>query len=419
MKMNIQEWSNLVTEELGWTDCFKKAVEELEQRGGGKLYVPAGDYRTYPIRLKSHMELYLERGAVLHFLDEHEKYGVIQSEYEGVMREMYAPCIYAVDEKDVAVTGSGTIDGHGANWWNKQWPYARPYMICFERCTHVQLKGVRLINSPGWTVRPAYCEDVHIQGISIKNPLDSPNTDGINPDCSRNVRISDCIIDVGDDCIALKAGTEESGKPSECENIVVTNCNMLHGHGGVVIGSEMSGGIRNLVVSNCVFQDTDRGIRLKTRRGRGGVIENLSFQNIVMDRVVCPLTFNMQYYSGPDRMIQYQRDRERQISAENTPVIRDIQINNITVHDAQAAAGYFCGLPESWIERVTISNAIISMDPYGKPGYPAMTGPMELMKGANFYLRFAKNIFFNNVTVRGAAFDEADIDDTVRLEWSS
>lgn len=147
--------------------------------------------------------------------------------------------------------------------------YPRPKLISFDGCNRVTLKDLTLVNSPSWTVNPIRCQDVTIDNLSIHNPADSPNTDGIDPESCVNVRISNCHIDVGDDCIAIKAGTEDTKERIACENIAITNCTMIHGHGGVVLGSEMSGDIRNVVISNCVFKQTDRGIRLKSRRGRG------------------------------------------------------------------------------------------------------------------------------------------------------
>ena len=180
----------------------------------------------------------------------------------------------------------------------RELPYGRPYLICFEHCKHVKILDVKLTMSPAWTVHPLYCEDLEVRGISIRNPWNSPNTDGINPDGCQNVRIADCLVDVGDDCITLKSGTEETPEKQPCENITITNCNLVHGHGGVVIGSEMSGGVRNVTITNCVFQDTDRGIRVKTRRGRGGVMESVLVSNVMMERVLCPFVFNMYYQCG-------------------------------------------------------------------------------------------------------------------------
>lgn len=417
--INIRELEVLVTEEKGWTDCFRCAVERLRKQGGGTIYVPAGEYETCSIQLFSHINLHLEQGAVIRFQDDRRQYETVEVEFEGIMGRMYMPCIYASDAEDVSVTGQGTIDGQGKRWWKdrKEMEYARPYLICFRRCRHVMIEGVSLVNSPAWTVHPLYCDDVRIHGISIKNPADSPNTDGIDPDCSRNVRISDCIIDVGDDCIAIKAGTEETAHKTPCENIVIANCNMVHGHGGIVMGSEMSGGIRNVAVSNCVFQDTDRGIRLKTRRRRGGSMERLSFQNIIMDRVMCPFVFNMYYYCGQNGKERYVWEKVPYPVDRTTPVIRDILINNITVYGASAAAGFFYGLPESPIERVTISNTTVCMDPEAEGGQPAMMGQMEPMKGEGFYLRYVKGLTMSQVRIENVLENAVNADDTVQVDW--
>ncbi|MDO5424201.1 MAG: glycoside hydrolase family 28 protein [Eubacteriales bacterium] len=417
--LNINQFEKFVTTKTGWTESFRRAIAELEKQGGGTLCVPPGTYATCSIRLKSHICLHLEQGAQLRFLDDREAYEIVDTEFEGIPGKMYMPCIYAFEEEDVAVTGTGTIDGQGARWWKdrQELPFARPYLICFERCSHVLLEGVRLKNSPSWTVHPLYCDDVRICGVTIQNPADSPNTDGIDPDGSRNIRISDCLIDVGDDCIAIKAGTEDTTNPLPCENISITNCTMVHGHGGIVIGSEMSGGVRNVTVSNCVFQDTDRGIRLKTRRRRGGVVERLLFQNIIMDRVMCPFIFNMYYNCGKNGDEPYVWAKCPYPADETTPRIRDIRIQNVLVHDAQAAAGFFFGLPEASIERVTISNATISMDPAGKAGTPAMMKDAKTMEGAGFYLRNVNGLRLNQVFVKVGKGAVVDADETVSMEW--
>jgi hypothetical protein len=196
-------------------------------------------------------------------------------------------------------------------------------------------------------VNPVYCEDVTIDGLTILNPDDSPNTDGINPDSCRNVRISNCHIDVGDDCIAIKSGKDEDGrrvgKPSE--NITITNCTMIHGHGGVVIGSEMSAGVKNVTITNCVFDGTKNGVRMKTQRGRGGTVENFRVSNIVMRNVRNAIRLNMFYHNIPPEPV-----------SERTPCFRNIHIANISV-DGAKEAGYIKGLPEMPIQNVTVSNA--------------------------------------------------------------
>lgn len=417
---NIRDYIELETDEKGWTNAFKKAIADMEKEGGGTLYVPSGIYETCSIHLKDNMRLDLDSGATLLFLDDRELYEVVETEFEGIMGKMYMPCIYAKDAVNVSVTGKGTIDGQGRRWWKEkdQLPYARPCLVCFEGCENVSLEGITLKNSPAWTVHPVYCNNVRIHGVTIKNPADSPNTDGIDPDCSSNVRISDCMIDVGDDCIAIKSGTEDSKQKRACENITIINCNMIHGHGGVVIGSEMSGTVRNVAVSNCVFQDTDRGIRIKTRRKRGGAMERLTFQNIVMDRVICPITVNMYYYCGKNGKEKYVWDKEPYPVDGTTPAIRDVSISNLIVNEARAAAGFFYGLPEQPIENVTITNAVIRMNPEGPAGNPAMMGNMEPMKAAGFFMRHVKGIVLNQITITGNITPDMDSDESAGFIWN-
>ena len=404
--------------EKDWTDAFKKAAELLKEQGGGTIYVPAGIYAIRSIQLGSNTTLYLDAGAELDFTDDIENYEVIDMEFEGIAGTMYKPLIYAVGEENVSVIGQGRMNGNGQRWWreSKNLSHRRPYFVCFDHCKHVRLEGVTLENSPVWTVHPIYSDDVIIHGIRIKNPADSPNTDGIDPDSSRNIRISDCIIDVGDDCIAIKSGTEDTPDKHPCENITITNCNMLHGHGGVVIGSEMSGGVRNITISNCVFQETDRGIRLKTRRRRGSVMENMVFENIVMDRVMCPFVFNMYYYCGAGGKEKHVWDKAAYPLDETTPTMRDIMISNIMVTSATAAAGFIYGLAERPVENVMLSNCSIRMVQDGIPDMPAMMTGLEPMQGDGFFLRNAKNISFVNVRITGARGEAINMDETVDLK---
>lgn len=412
----ITELKDYVQKE-DWTDAFQQAVERLASQGGGTIYVPAGCYHTRSIQLKSNMVLHLEAGAVLDFTDDIENYEVISMEFEGISGSMYKPLIYASGEENVSVIGQGKMMGNGQRWWkeSRELPHKRPYFVCFDHCNHVRLEGITLENSPVWTVHPIYSDDVVIHGIKIKNPADSPNTDGIDPDSSRNVRISDCIIDVGDDCIAIKSGTEDTPDKQPCENITITNCNMLHGHGGVVIGSEMSGGVRNVTISNCVFQETDRGIRLKTRRQRGNVMENMVFQNIVMDKVMCPFVFNMYYFCGARGKEKYVWDKSPYPLDQTTPAMRNVIINNILVTEAAAAAGFLYGLAEQPVENIMLSDCMIHMAADGKPGKPAMMDGVEPMQGHGFFLRNAKGIRFSNVCITGTLGESIDIDDTVEL----
>ncbi|WP_036201239.1 glycoside hydrolase family 28 protein [Ureibacillus sinduriensis] len=393
------------------TEMIAKAIDACFSAGGGTVYVPAGEFVTGAIILKSNIHLYLEAGAVLSFTNDKRQYPIVESRWEGVRQEVHASCIYAEDAENIALTGFGTLRGNGAFWWDAfrsgELTYPRPKLVSFDQCRHVQISGIKLLNSPSWTVHPVCCEDVVIHGITIINPADSPNTDGINPESSRNVRISDSYIDVGDDCIAIKAGTEDTAERVACENITIANCTMIHGHGGIVLGSEMSGDIRNVTVSNCVFEGTDRGIRFKSRRGRGGVIEDIRVNNIVMKGVICPFILNLYYYFGPRGTESFVSDKNPHPITEATPIFRRIHFSNITAREVSAAAGFLYGLAEMYVEDITFDHVDISMSEHAEAALPAMMAELEPMKQRGFYCSNVRDVRFHHVTVanhEGPAF---------------
>lgn len=238
-----------------------------------------------------------------------------------------------------------------------------------------------------------------IDHVVICNPADSPNTDGIDPESCHNVHISNCHIDVGDDCIAIKAGTEDAVNKVPCQNITITNCTMVHGHGGVVLGSEMSGGIRNVTISNCVFQQTDRGIRLKTRRGRGGMIEDVRVTNLIMDQVLCPFVINLYYFCGPRGKDPYVWDKEVYPIDERTPQVRRVHFSSITARNVHASAGFIYGLAEQAVQDISFDHVDISMAKDAKAGVPAMMTGLEPMRQQGFYVRFGKHISFQQITI--------------------
>ena len=415
--MNLMEFLPLTTDGL-WTDAFRAAVEALSSQGGGTLFVPAGRYSTGPVLLQSNITLHLDAGAELLFTDDETLFPLVDTEFEGIPGRAYMPCVYARNAHSVRIEGAGTINGGGAKWWRLHregaLAYPRPYLVCFQNCMDVSMDGVTLVNSPCWTVHPLYCERVNLTRLTIQNPADSPNTDGVNPDGCRNVRIADCVIDVGDDCIAIKAGTEDTPMKRPCENIIISGCHMLHGHGGVVIGSEMSGGVKNVLVESCVFQGTDRGIRLKTRRGRGGSAENLSFSHILMEDVLCPFVFNMYYFCGKGGKLPHVADKNPRPVTGGTPALTDVRIESVTVRGATACAGFVYGLPESPVRRVSIHNCTVVMRP-GAPALPAMMDGIEPMEAAGLFLRFCEDMDVSGLTVVGCAGERIDADDTVRF----
>ena len=324
------------------TQTIQRAIDEAAAQGGGCVVVPAGEYETAGLVLRSHVELHLEAGALLRFTDDFDAYPVIRTRWEGYEQDSRRPLIYAKGETDVRLTGPGTLEGQGQRWWKAfragEMTAARPCFVCFEDCERVVMSDFTVRNSPAWTIHPLRCENVSIRGLTVVNPSDSPNTDGIDPESCRNVRISDCHIDVGDDCIAVKAGTEDAEQRVPCENVTITGCTMVHGHGGVVLGSEMSGDIRRVAITGCVFDGTDRGVRIKTRRGRGGSVEDVSITGLVMNDVLCPLVVNLMYFCGKDGRAPIVSDPNPQPVTERTPHVRRIRMADIVVTNAKSAA---------------------------------------------------------------------------------
>lgn len=371
------------------TELINSTIKRLNANGGGTLYFPAGKYLTGSIYMRSNITLELEAGAVLLFSDNFDDYlPFVEMRYEGVMMKSFQPLIYAVDAENITIKGEGTLDGQGKKWWmeffrvmvdlekrgvqniNKYQPmwdqendtktlyaetnqdyvgtlqrrFFRPPFIQTLRCKDIKIEGVKIINSPFWTVNPQFCDNVMVTGVTIHN-VPSPNTDGINPESCRNVRISDCHISVGDDCITIKSGRDAQGRRLgvPCENITITNCTMLAGHGGVVIGSEMSGGVKKVTISNCIFDGTDRGIRLKSTRGRGGVVEDIRVSNIIMSNIKKEaVVLNLKY----SRM-------DAEPKSERTPIFRNVHISGVTVNNVTTPIK-IVGLEEAPISGIVL-----------------------------------------------------------------
>ncbi len=373
------------------TALINSTINRLNAKGGGTLFFPAGKYLTGAIKLKSNITIELEAGATLLFSDNFDDYlPFVEMRHEGVLMKSFSPLIYAVDAENITIKGEGTINGQGKKWWdefyrviedlktngihdfNKYQPmwdkandakalyaetnedyvssmqrrFFRPPFIQPVRCKNIKIQGITIINSPFWTVNPEFCENVTVDGVTIANPL-SPNTDGINPESCRYVHISNCHISVGDDCITLKSGRDLQARKLGMadENITITNCTMLAGHGGVVIGSEMSGGVKKVTISNCVFDGTDRGIRIKSTRGRGGVVEDIQVSNIVMKNIKEEaITLDLLYSKMPVEPL-----------TERTPIFRNINISNVTGSDVLIPIK-IRGLEESPISNITFTN---------------------------------------------------------------
>ncbi len=385
------------------TSAFNLAISKINENGGGELIVTPGNYLTGPLKLCSNLTLTIQAGATLSFLPNPKAYPIVNSRWEGAEQLVYQACLYGYQLKNITIQGNGVINGNGRNWW--QWfhdgtlEYPRPYLLSLESCVHLKIRDLTFINSPAWTLHPMECNDVLIDGVTVKNPKDSPNTDGLDPESCLNLRIVNCLFDVGDDCIAIKSGTEATACKNACENIVIANCNMIHGHGGVVLGSEMSGDIRNVVITNCTFDHTDRGIRMKTRRGRGGTVENITVNNITMTHTLCPLVINAYYYCGPAGDEKYVWDKSSYPVDFRTPHYRRLVFSNIIATDVQSAAGFIYGLPEAPVEDLQVANCQFFMNPQADPSEPAMIASAPALAHVGFFIENTLNTRLSEVTV--------------------
>lgn len=357
------------------TAAFARAIAACAEAGGGRVLVPAGRWLTGPIHLRSRIELHLAADAVLVFSDRPEDYlPTVLVRVGGVELFNYSPFIYARDCEDVAITGPGQLDGNSTAWhpWAKKetkeifrlaprgvpveqrvfgTPEAaiRPNFVVFLNCRNVLWEGFTIGGGANWMLHPVYCENVIIRRVHVLS--DGPNNDGIDPDSCRNVLIEHCVFDTGDDCVVLKSGYNEDGwrVARPMENLVMRWCSSQRGHGGLVIGSEMSGDVRNVYLHDCDFEGTDRAVRIKSRRDRGGVVENVWVENLrVKDMQHEVVIMNMDYTA----------DRNQLVTA-HPPTFRRIHLRNITAAGAPVAIR-LTGIEGSPIREITFSDLTIA-----------------------------------------------------------
>jgi unsaturated rhamnogalacturonyl hydrolase len=368
----------------GTTDCsgaIAQAIAACSSAGGGRVLVEGGVFLTGAVHLKSNVNLHVAAGATLKFSPDPEKFlPLVRARFEGTEVMNYSPLIYAFQQENIAVTGKGTLDGSASNdtWWalgrrrgpeikgsaqliemgEKGVPVEqrrfgpagslRPNFIVPYLCKNILIEDVRIVNSPMWEINPVLCTNVTVRGVDISSH--GPNNDGCDPDSCRDVLIENCLFDTGDDCIAIKSGKDADGRrvgvPSE--NLVIRNCVMKDGHGGVVLGSENSGGIRNVFAENCRMDSPNlqRALRLKTNAGRGGFLENVYFRNVEVGRVSDSiLTIDLVY--------------QRVTEGAFVPTVRNVLMENVTAKSAPRVLSVV-GIPKSVIENVRIANSRFS-----------------------------------------------------------
>lgn len=353
------------------TAAFARAIAEVSAQGGGRVVVPAGRWLTGPIHLRSNIELHLTAGAEVVFSDVFEDYlPVVLTRDGGVECYNYSPLIYARGCENIAITGPGRLDGNAQAWW----PWAkkatrqhfdqaaqgvpteqrqlgtreaavRPSFVCFVECKNILLEGFTIGSGPNWTIHPIYSENIIVRRVHVLT--DGPNNDGIDPDSCRNVLIEHCVFDTGDDCVVLKSGYNEDGRRINrpTENVVMRHCTNRRGHGGLVIGSEMSGSVRNVYMHDCDFVGTDRVLRIKSRPDRGGVVENVWVENV---------TARDLKYEVAILNMDYSADRNA-IAKVAPPVFRNISVRKVAASGAPVAVR-ITGLPDSPIQNVSFSD---------------------------------------------------------------
>ena len=385
------------------TAAIQRAFTECGKAGGGTVRLPRGTYLSQPLTLSDRTTLVLEEGATLLASPEHKDFMKTPGDWlQAKSGSDFVPLLTGKDLVDITVTGTGTIDGNGAVWWGEAekarqkvsgYTLPRPNLFTLQRCKNVKVTGIKLQNSPKFHLVPSECENVLIEGVTILAPEGAANTDGIDPSNCLNVTITRCLIDVGDDNIAIKSGRKVAGREFGCDNITVTDCVFKHGH-GMSIGSETVGGVRNVLVKNCTFEDTDNGLRIKSRRERGGRVENITYADCRLTNCHPAISF-MCYYQGSTHA-KFPTDDKPQPVNETTPAFRNIIIRNV-VGDSTVEVGLIVGLPESLVENVLMENVTLA----GKEGLTIANARNVTLKNVKITADKGSPFILHNAKVSG------------------
>ena len=404
------------------TEAFEKAMDALSKKGGGTLIVPSGVWYTGPIVFRSNINMHLEKGALILFSADFNLYPLVNTVFEGLDTRRCQSPISGRNLENIAITGEGSINGSGGAWrplkkskvtashwkelvasggvvkdenywfpsegskkgleisdmnvprkdlteaeWMEIKDFLRPVMVSFIECKNILLEGVLFENSPAWNIHPLMCENVIIDNVFVRNPGYAQNGDGVDLESCINSIIVNSTFDVGDDAICIKSGKDEDGRNRNrpTENVIIDNCKVFQGHGGFVVGSEMSGSVRNISVSNCQFLGTDVGLRFKSRRGRGGIVENIYIRDINMFDIATESFLFDLYYGGKSASESLADGDTTPVDEtvpavdETTPAFRNIYVKNLTSRNARRAM-FFNGLPEMKIENINVENVTIS-----------------------------------------------------------
>jgi len=403
------------------TKSINAAIEACHKKGGGVVLVPAGLWNTGPIVLLSNVNLHLQRNATLQFTDDKSQYPLVKGNWEGLPQMRNQSPISATNASNIAITGYGIIDGNGGAWrmvkrekltesqWkklvasggvvgedNKTWypsesfrkgssmknpgvispekdeafyqsikDFLRPNLLVFTNCKKILLEGVIFQNSPAWCLHPLMSEHITIRNVLVRNPWYAQNGDGLDLESCKYALVENSVFDVGDDALCMKSGRDAAGRERgmPTENVIIRNCVVYHAHGGFVIGSEMSGGARNIWVSDCTFVGTDIGLRFKTTRGRGGIVEKIYIRNISMKDIPGEAILFDMYYAARDPVPLAGEKREPpkvefHPVSEATPQFRDFHISNVVCNGAEKAI-FIRGLPEMHVQNIVLENMVL------------------------------------------------------------
>lgn len=406
------------------TAAFRAAIQACAKVGGGTVFVPAGHYVSGAIEMVSNLTLFIDAGAVIRFVANREEYPMVASRFEGVETQAPAAMIGGSHLENITITGRGTLQADNAEW-RKLMSDPAPRQAWTELLARIERKetipddlrrrgalslradfirpvesknvlieGIHIVGSPMWTIHPLYCENVVIRNVVVET-YPGANTDGVDIDSCRHVRISDSYFSTGDDAICIKSGKDVDGRRVNrpTEDVSITNCTIYRGHGAVVLGSENSGGIRNVVASNIVAQGTDRGIRIKSGRARGGVIENIRFDNWIIEDTPNPAIEVTNYYTRvPDEPV-----------SERTPIFRNIVISGVTVNRCRTAVSIE-GLPEMPIEGLRLSDVVANaregLRAFNTTGLELRNVRINAENGIPFLLRDSANLDLDGVQTR-------------------
>jgi polygalacturonase len=407
------------------TKSIQSTIDALSKKGGGVVLVPAGLWLTGPIVLKNNVNLHLATGATLLFTDDKSQYPLVEANWEGLPQMRNQSPISATGAVNIGITGKGIIDGNGDGWravksdkltasqWKKKvesggvlsddkktWypseafkkaskgpanpgqilpgrdaayyaeikDFLRPNMLLLTSCKQILLEGVTFQNSPAWCLHPLMCENLTVRNIFVKNPWYAQNGDGIDAESCKNVLIENSVFDVGDDALCMKSGRDVEGRKRgmPIENVIIRGCTVYSSHGGFVIGSEMSGGARNIYVSNCSFIGADIGLRFKTTRGRGGIVENIFIKDIYMKDIPAEAILFDMYYMAKDPVALAGEKRELpkvefKAVDETTPQFRNFHISNVYCNGAEKGI-FVRGLPEMHVKDIVLENMVLQAD---------------------------------------------------------